>query len=74
MVNELPPEDKEKYLTGLARYVTLEKEKWQATVQPKCLARQDNDWIKNTCRITDDICRHTNCFALQLIKHAKGFL
>ena len=72
---DTPPtiEDK-RYMSGLARYMSLEKEKWTEVVKTPCKARQDNEWVKNTCRITDNNCCHTDCFALQVIKHSKGFL
>ena len=55
-------------------YKELEDKKWQDSVQRSCKARMNDEWIKNTCRITDRDCHRGDCFALQVIKLAKGFL
>lgn len=74
MSEDIPAVKTDQYMSGLARYQHLEKDKWISVVQMPCKARVDNEWVKNTCRITDNTCCHTDCFALQIIKHSKGFL
>jgi len=62
------------YSEGLARHKELEIEKWIVVVKSNCKASRDNAWHKDECKITDEPCDYYNCFALDVIKLAKGFL
>ena len=53
-------------------YSEVEYNNW-IEFKPTCTVRADNLWQKNTCKLTDDDCIISNCFAFQLVKLLRGY-